>query len=343
MRIQIRSARTSSPSVALAARVALLGATVAVASAFRSSTDASAHSDDGGRRRSCATEADRYFQRWREIPPPPRAHEDLRRLLAAEEEEDSKRVRRDDRRRVLVVGDVHGCLDELIGLVRKATDERNGGREFAAIVLVGDLVNKGPSSARVVSHVRTRPRWFSVRGNHDNGALAAALGDERRLAKPTYRWVVSTASDDDNDDDHLSDEDVDFLSRLPYTITIPKETLSSPSSAERGRERDVIVVHAGLDPVVELERQDIKTMVTLRDLKTADGGESKAWAKVWEGPELVVFGHDAKRGLQIEPHALGLDTGCVYGKKLTGVILPERELVSVDAIREHCPIAEKKA
>jgi hypothetical protein len=55
------------------------------------------------------------------------------------------------------------------------------------------------------------------------------------------------------------------------------------------------------------------------------------WASLWSGPELILFGHDAVRGLQEYPLALGLDTGCCYGKQLTGVWLPERRLVRVEA------------
>lgn len=193
-------------------------------------------------------------------------------------------------------------------------------------MLVGDLCNKGPSSAGVVSLVRRRTRWFSVRGNHDDGALAAALGDPERRSKNKYKWV--------ND---LSDEDVAWMSELPYTITIPKLMLDRPGHTV---EEDVIVVHAGLDPSIDLEDQETDIMVNARNLPTAEGG-SKPWAKIWPGPQLVIFGHDAKRGLQREEHAVGLDSGCVYGKRLTGIILPELELVSVDAVRVHSPIKKK--
>jgi hypothetical protein len=66
-----------------------------------------------------------------------------------------------------------------------------------------------------------------------------------------------------------------------------------------------------------------------------------SWAKAWAGPELLVSGHDAKRRIQLETYAIGLDAGCVYGGRLTGIVLPEKELVSVDAAKVYCPIKDK--
>jgi hypothetical protein len=70
--------------------------------------------------------------------------------------------------------------------------------------------------------------------------------------------------------------------------------------------------------------------------------ERTPWAKLWRGPQLAIFGHDARRGLQTEEFAIGLDSGCCYGRELTGIILPEGEYVSVEATKVHCPFKKKK-
>jgi bis(5'-nucleosyl)-tetraphosphatase (symmetrical) len=281
-------------------------------------------------RRAFKTEADQQFQRCQQIPLPSIVHDNLDRLLAEGKELSIKMKRNsivNDHQieRILVIGDVHGCIDELISLVQKATMDHNKGRQFGAIVLVGDLCNKGPCSSQVIRYVRSQQDWFSVRGNHDDRALMAALGDVECCSKPKYEWVNS-----------LSDEDVAWMSNLPYTISISK-TMFNNDETSPTEHHDFIIVHAGLDPtIVDLDSQDTKTLVTVRDLKVSE--KSIAWAKVWQGPQIVIFGHDAKRGLQRENFAIGLDSGCCYGKTLTAIILPEMEFVTVNAIREHCPI-----
>lgn len=206
--------------------------------------------------------------------------------------------------RTLIVGDVHGCLEELEALVAKA-----GLRSEDSLVLVGDLVAKGPDAAGVVRYARER-RAFSVCGNHDAHWLKARV-DGKGAA--------------------LSDVDWAYLRRAPDRLRLDLRPMY------QGMQRPCVhVVHAGFVPGVELDAQDPFLMKNLRTLH--DGaGSSKAhgdpWAAQWPGPELVIFGHDAARGLQEHPHALGLDTGCCYGGQLTGALIegPDLQLVSVQA------------
>jgi predicted phosphodiesterase len=320
-------------------------------------------------RRTYQTPADQYYQKYGEIPLPRILHavldhgrlksrmdsmdpnddeegifsETTARTVAADHDKDET----SSSHKILIVGDVHGCLDELKALVTKASMLHNDQKEFAAVILVGDLCNKGPYSAEMIQYVRSRRKrnWFSVRGNHDNAALAAALGDVHRQAKKKYDWVHS-----------LSDEDVEWMSTLPYTITIRKEHLVAGNDIMKKRiQDDVIVVHAGLLPgLLSLEDQSIETMTTLRDVvkgRTQHQQEEEqttsescdAWAKLWHGPEFIIFGHDAKRGLQKEKYAIGLDTGACYGKMLTGIVLPDEEFVSVDSFQSYCGITTKNS
>ncbi|KAL7428174.1 hypothetical protein ACHAXM_001312 [Skeletonema potamos] len=314
--------------------------------------------------RTYATKADEYFRNHHKIPLPHIMHDNLDRLLQQhseqrnEDENDESDTQHpsttvyntDSNNKILIIGDVHGCLTELKLLIQKATTQQHQKKyqsrpNFRAIILVGDLVNKGPYSAEVIKFVRRQQEkhhnMFAIRGNHDDRALAAALGDEDCARKSQYDWVTTKRG-------LLSDEDVEWLAELPYTITIPSRLLQQEpqdgDDADDEPKQDVIVVHAGLIPNVTLDDQPTTAMTTIRDFITIppdalDGEQTREHiAKAWKGPELIIFGHDAKRGLQQEEYAIGLDTGCVYGKQLTGIILPEREVVSVDALKVYSPI-----
>jgi bis(5'-nucleosyl)-tetraphosphatase (symmetrical) len=299
----------------------------------RTACEAGCHEEQRLHCRTYNTAIDAYFNKTGELPLPRESHV----VLPVINENQNRK------RGVLVIGDVHGCYEELLALHDKAV-KRNDGMPFQYVILVGDLVNKGPHSARVVRHVRSMASsgWLSVRGNHDNGALKAALGDPSRRAQKKYEWVFDA-------NDPLSDDDVQWMADLPYTIRL--------TGGAVGRVEDTIIVHAGLIPGKDIQAQSIADIITLRDVVlekqlidsslyygNASGGgngQRRPWASVWSGPEFVIFGHDAKRGIQDYEMALGLDTGACYGKMLTGVILPEGRLVHVHSARVYSPIGEK--
>ena len=218
-------------------------------------------------------------------------------------------------RRTVLVGDVHGCLDELEALLRLVGADPTADE----VILVGDLTAKGPDSQGVVQLCRERD-LRAVLGNHDAKVLSLAQPNALD-APPTWSTHQSVA-------DSLRHADWAYLQALPLLLELPAE--------------NAIVVHGGLLPGVALAEQPRKFLLNLRSL-TPDGQPSTRvkdgvpWASRWPGPEHVVFGHDAVRGLQRHPHATGLDTGCVYGRRLTALVLPERKLVSVPAARTYAP------
>jgi diadenosine tetraphosphatase ApaH/serine/threonine PP2A family protein phosphatase len=216
--------------------------------------------------------------------------------------------------RTLFIGDVHGCLEELEALLAAA----QVGPEDR-VILVGDLLAKGPDSQGVLQLARERG-FQAVLGNHDAAVLRVRHPDDAgRQPKAEHQLVAAS----------LTPVDWEWLEALPLALRVP--------------EASVVVAHAGLVPGVPLEQQRRDDVLNMRSL-TPEGRPSRRiadgapWASVWPGPEHVIFGHDAIRGLQQYPFATGLDTGCVYGKALTGLLLPERRLVSVPARRMYCSV-----
>ncbi len=209
--------------------------------------------------------------------------------------------------RTLIVGDVHGCLEELEALLDVVAFEP--GED--ALVSVGDLVGKGPHGAEVVRLFREGGHR-AVRGNHEDRLLRWHHGESKKKLRGMH--LVHAVA--------LSDDDWAWLDALPLWIRLDAY--------------GVTVLHAGRLPEVPLEAHEPAWLMSMRTI-AADGAPSKRledgplWAASWGGPDEVVFGHDAISGLQRWPHAIGLDTGCVYGGALSAYVLPEREVVSVQA------------
>ncbi|MGB0680441.1 MAG: metallophosphoesterase family protein [Polyangiales bacterium] len=216
--------------------------------------------------------------------------------------------------RHIVVGDVHGCLDELLRLLDVLAFDAAADN----LVFVGDLVAKGPDSQGVVALARALGA-LAVCGNHEDWLLrwqrAIVAGTPPPVLGPDHRAVA----------DSLQAHDWAWLSALPLSLAL---------------EPELVVVHGGLRPGVAIAAQRPVDLLRGRSL-TAAGEVSpnlhagSPWAAHWMGPEFVFFGHDARRGLQQHPFAWGLDTGCVYGGQLSAAVWPERRLFAVPARRTY--------
>ena len=230
--------------------------------------------------------------------------------------------------RTIIVGDVHGCADELSDLLARvapASDDR--------IVLVGDLVGRGPAPHRTVELAR-QAGALAVRGNHEDHFLRWRHRGPAPGERPTDNELRRREHAAE-----LSDADWAYLERLPLWLELP--------------EHDVLVVHAGLVPGVALTQQSPKVLLSIRCV--TDSGEpssrrgGRLWGERYVGPPHVLFGHNAREEPQVHRWATGLDTGCVYGGRLTALVLEagcrvppgERRLtalVSVPARHPYVPI-----
>ncbi|XP_063448591.1 serine/threonine-protein phosphatase 1-like [Mytilus trossulus] len=218
-------------------------------------------------------------------------------------------------RQIFIIGDVHGCLQELEDLLVLANYES----DKILLIFVGDLVNKGPHSVETIRKVREM-NAYAVRGNHEEIALVQYM-TWRNGEVVTPRKCSWTTE--------LNEDEVDFLQELPYTIEIPS--------------KNALIVHGGIVPGTSLENQNLTHFISMRSLQTI--GEKliasprtflgKPWASFWFGPRHVYFGHDAERSLQQYPYATGLDTRCLYGGFISGIFLDSNKILQIRAKLVH--------
>lgn len=209
--------------------------------------------------------------------------------------------------RTIFIGDIHGCYDELTQLLEKLRLQHDD-RVFA----VGDLTVKGPKSVEVLDLFANDSRFASVVGNHD-----LALVRHWRDQKSPLNQAQAKAFQELNTKD---DRYFLYLASLPFFIDLGSH----------------VVVHAGVRPGIRLEKQSSDDLVELRTLgEDRTSREGTPWYEIYEGRATVMFGHWPTPEPRLEKHAIGLDTGCVYGGQLTAYVLETREFVSVTAAESY--------
>jgi hypothetical protein len=209
--------------------------------------------------------------------------------------------------RTIVIGDIHGCFDELrdlLELVELRTDDR--------VIAVGDLITKGEKNSDVLDLFIKDDRFSSVVGNHDRALRQYWRGEPVRLNK---QQKITAAQLESKREVYSA-----YLRSLPFTMNLGSH----------------LVVHAGVRPGVPLRHQMASDLTEMRTMgANPSRRKGVAWYEVYRGPRIVLFGHWPAKTPRLAPHAIGLDTGCVYGGCLTGYIIESKEFVSVPARRAY--------
>lgn len=211
--------------------------------------------------------------------------------------------------RTIVIGDIHGCFDELVSLLERVNLDASD-----RVVAVGDLTVKGNKSREVLDLFISDARFSSVIGNHDLALVRFWRGETNTLKESQRRTF-----------DELQAEAslyFEYLNSLPFMIDLGSH----------------VVVHAGVRPGIALAEQSRKDLTELRTLgPDRTSREGVPWYEVYDEEKVVLFGHwpssEPRRGRS----ALGLDTGCVYGGQLTAYVIETGDLISVVAQRVYEP------
>ncbi|RVC78333.1 polynucleotide kinase-phosphatase [Mesorhizobium sp. M4A.F.Ca.ET.022.05.2.1] len=243
--------------------------------------------------------------------------------------------KRDDSGPFDIIGDIHGCADELQTLLGQlgysvAWSEDRGDRtvvvtppEGRKAVFVGDIVDRGPNSPdalRIVMGMVAAGTAYCVQGNH-----------ERKLGRWLEGRKVTVAHGLQQTIDQLDAQDRGLREALPAFL----DGLRSHVWLDGGR---LAVAHAGLKEEMIGRGSGAVREFALYGETTGEIDEfglpvRADWATAYRGKTAVIYGHTPMLSAEWLNNTLCIDTGCVFGGKLTALRWPERELVEVPAIQ----------
>jgi hypothetical protein len=214
--------------------------------------------------------------------------------------------------RLIAIGDIHGChieFAEMLDLLDLTSDDR--------LVLLGDLVNRGPSSTKAIDLARS-VRSIALLGNHELRLLKF-----RQTGDPKYMKERDLETFE-----NLRPEDWTYLEAMPLTFEEPELT--------------TVFVHGGFLPDQPWQKQPAEVVTRIqvidregRPRKRADAPDAPWWADLWGGPPFVVYGHTPRPEVYKLKWSIGIDTGCVLGGHLTALVFPEKRLVQVKAHQKY--------
>ena len=210
-----------------------------------------------------------------------------------------------DGRRVYAIGDIHGRDDlfaQLIAAIR--ADHAARGPAEATIILLGDLVDRGPQSAEVIDRaIALRDEFPDTRlliGNHEECFLASLTGDVRRLRYFMRIGGEATVRSYWNDDKSLADASFeDVAQRLPALVPAAHVDFLGQGE-DMVAIGDYLFVHAGIRPGVPLERQSLADLRWIRDEFLDNLGDHG---------KMVVHGHSITAEPDEQANRIGIDLG----------------------------------
>ncbi|MDR3020225.1 MAG: AAA family ATPase [Treponema sp.] len=231
-----------------------------------------------------------------------------------------------------IIGDIHGCYDELCELLTKLGYDVNkesftaSHSENRKVIFLGDLCDRGPKNIEVLKLVMNMKHEGGARcvlGNHDDKFLRKLKGSDVQL---THGLDITV--------EQLEKQDAAFIKKVKDFLV----GLNCHLILDNGK---LVAVHAGLNEKYHGKNNRQVKALCLYGETTGEKDEyglpaRLPWAKNYRGKALVVYGHVPNLEVQLLNNTASIDTGCVFGGKLTAYRYPENEIVQVKAKQEYC-------
>ncbi|MEQ6388294.1 bis(5'-nucleosyl)-tetraphosphatase PrpE [Bacillaceae bacterium S4-13-58] len=234
-----------------------------------------------------------------------------------------------------IIGDVHGCYDELMDLFKKlgySFEDHLPKHASRVPVFLGDLTDRGPKSIEVMRLVYKlvieENRGKYIPGNHCNKLYRFFLGNPVKQQHGLETTVAEWEELSPRDQKEVKEEFITLYETAPLYLQLP--------------EVNAVVAHAGIKrDMIGKKGKRVETFVFYGDItgKTLPNGmpERLDWAEEDTGGDWIIYGHTPVREPRVIGKTMNIDTGCVFGGKLTAFQLPEENIVSVPSYQEEVP------
>jgi len=223
--------------------------------------------------------------------------------------------------KLIIYGDIHGCYNEFMSLRKKINPDKND-----IEVCVGDVITKGKNSVKLLKYIQ-KHNIKSILGNHEDKLVRYLEHEKSEKKNP-----ILLDDDERSIIEKLDDEDIKYLKDMPLFLQF----------------KNIIVLHGGIQNhhnLNNLTKKEKSKILRMRYLDSEHnfityGKEDKNsifWADIYDGNQgFIIYGHQWFKEVKKNNHTLGIDTGCVYGNKLSAVVFEEMNKDNFTIYEEQC-------
>lgn len=237
--------------------------------------------------------------------------------------------------KVDIVGDIHGCYDEFYELTKKLDYNWKSGYPLHSkgrkLVFVGDLTDRGPQSIKIIHIVHTliqKDLAYYVPGNHCNKLYRYFLGNKVQITHGLETTVAEFEALDKKEQQKVRRSFIQLYENAPLYHVLDGGNL--------------IIAHAGIsEELIGKQNSRVKTFVLYGDItgeKHEDGSPvRKDWALEYKGSAYIIYGHTPVKEVRKVGNTFNIDTGAVFGGKLSSLRYPELDILSVSSTMPYFP------